>query len=297
MRPFRKPQRTRQKPWATRLLAIACALVVTSITAATVGSANAEEREDQAEPMQLVWADEFDGPAGTGPDPENWGFDVGGEGWGNYELQYHTDSLDNAAHDGEGNMVITARQDNPDNLECWYGTCEYTSARLLTQGNFDHQYGRFEANIQIPTGQGVWPAFWMLGANFDDIGWPYSGEIDIMENVGHEPGTVHGTIHGPGYSAGDGIGESYEHPDGGEFTDNFHVYAIDWGPGFITWSVDGNDYLTLTPDDLDGEEWVFDQPFFMIMNIAVGGEWPGDPDETTEFPQEMKIDYVRVYGG
>ncbi len=245
--------------------------------------------------MQLTWSDEFNQPAGSPPDPAKWRHEIGGEGWGNGEHQYYTDSTDNAVHDGNGNLVITARQDNPAGYQCWYGTCEYTSARLLTEETFTQQYGRFEARMQIPTGQGVWPAFWMLGDDFRDVGWPQTGEIDIMENVGHEPSTVHGTIHGPGYSGGGGIGESYTLPNGERFTDGFHTFAVDWGPDYITWSVDGNEFSTKTPADVGGNEWVYDHPFFMIMNVAVCGEWPGCPDETTQFPQSLTVDYVRVY--
>ncbi|MDY7104747.1 MAG: glycoside hydrolase family 16 protein [Actinomycetota bacterium] len=241
----------------------------------------------------LTWSDEFDGAAGTPPDPAKWGYDLGGEGWGNAELQSYTDSTDNAAHDGDGHLVITAREAEA-GLDCWYGPCEYTSARLLTKGTFTQAYGRFEARLKIPAGQGIWPAFWMLGDDIDAVGWPASGEIDIMENIGREPGMVHGTLHGPGYSGGGGVGAAYLHPDGGAFADDFHTYAVDWSPTEITWSVDGVEYSTKTPADVSGD-WVYDHPFFLIMNVAVGGTWPGSPDASTVFPQEMVIDHVRVY--
>lgn len=272
---------------ATVGLGAAAALTATALTW-TAGDADPNTEltsTDAAQQGELVWSDEFDGAEGDAPDPDNWNHETGDHGWGNEELQNYTTSRDNSALDGDGNLVITAIEEDDGG---------YTSARMTTQDNIEHAYGRIEARIQLPSGQGVWPAFWMLGSDFPDTEWPDSGEIDIMELIGSEPETVHGTVHGPGYSAGDGVGASYDHPDGGSFADDFHVYAIDWEPGSITWSVDGIEYNTITPDDVSGD-WVFDQEFFMILNVAVGGEWPGYPDETTEFPQEMVVDYVRVY--
>ncbi|MFC7584693.1 ricin-type beta-trefoil lectin domain protein [Nonomuraea antimicrobica] len=195
--------------------------------------------------------------------------------------------------DGAGNLVITARRENPAGYQCHYGTCQYTSARLLTAATFTRAYGRFEARMKIPRGQGIWPAFWMLGNDIGSVGWPNSGEIDIMENIGREPSTVHGTIHGPGYSGGAGIGAGYS--IGGAFADAFHTFSVDWSPNLIVWYVDGNEYQRRTPADLGGNRWVFDHPFFMIMNVAVGGYWPGYPDGSTTFPQSLTVDYVRVY--
>lgn len=146
----------------------------------------------------------------------------------------------------------------------------------------------------MPRGQGMWPAFWMLGADFGQVGWPASGEIDIMENVGFEPSTVHGTLHGPGYSGGNGIGAGYTLPGGEQFADDFHTFAVDWAPDRISWSVDGQVYQTRTPADTGGNPWVFNKPFFLILNLAVGGDWPGPPDGNTTFPQELVVDYVRV---
>ena len=187
--------------------------------------------------------------------------------------------------DGNGNLVITARQDGGG----------YTSARITTKGKVQPQYGHLEARIKIPRGQGIWPAFWMLGGQFPNTQWPDSGEIDIMENVGFEPHIVHGTLHGPGYSGGGGLTGSYQHPEGWSFADDFHTFAIDWEPGKISWSVDGNVYQTKTTADTGGNPWVYDQEFFFILNVAVGGDWPGGPDGSTQFPQEMVVDYVRVY--
>ncbi|MBB5997021.1 glycoside hydrolase family 16 protein [Streptomonospora salina] len=249
----------------------------------------------QAAAGALVWSDEFNAGAGTAPDPAKWNVEVNGDGGGNNELQYYTDSRDNLAHDGNGNMVITAREGNPAGHQCHYGHCQYTSGRMNTAGKFEHAYGRYEARIQIPTGQGIWPAFWMLGGDFGDVGWPDSGEIDIMENIGSRPADVHGSLHGPGYSGGNPITGSYYHPQGWAFADTFHTFAVEWSPESITWFVDGNAYQTFTPADTGGDPWVYDHPFFMILNVAVGGSWPGSPDASTQFPQQMKVDYVRVY--
>jgi beta-glucanase (GH16 family) len=241
----------------------------------------------------LTWQDEFDGPAGTTFDHTKWTADTGGNGWGNQEREFYTTSTQNVALDGNGHLVITARVDS--GHICWYGPCRYTSARLKTQGLFAQTYGRFEARIKIPRGQGMWPAWWMLGVNIETVGWPTCGEIDVMENIGREPSIVHGTAHGPGYSGGNGIGA----PDTlsqGAFADDFHIYAVSWQPNEVDWSVDGHVYRRMRPADLPGgTQWVFDQAFFLLLNVAVGGSWPGDPDATTTFPQQMVVDYVRVY--
>ena len=241
----------------------------------------------------LVWSDEFNGADGSSPDPSKWGFDTGGNGWGNNELETYTSRPENAEVQG-GNLVITARQ------ETYTGsdgiTRNYTSARMLTAGKFSQQYGRFEARIKLPAGQGMWPAFWMLGDNIGSVGWPASGEIDIMENVGFEPGTVHGSVHGPGYTGGSGISATYALPAGQKFSDDFHVYAVEWQPNVVRFYVDSTLYETVTPSNLPGGAvWEFDHPFFLLLNVAVGGDWPGAPDSTTVFPQTMLVDYVRVY--
>ncbi len=241
--------------------------------------------------MATTFADEFNGPAGGGVDGAKWQLETG-DNVNNHERQMYTNSRSNAATDGAGNLVITARKENPANYNCWYGRCEYTSARLNTAGKFTQTYGHYETRMKLPRGQGMWPAFWMLGADINTGNpWPGSGEIDIMENVGFEPNTVHGTLHGPGYSGSGGIGAAYNGPN---FSDGFHTFAIDWAPNSIRWSVDGNVYQTRTPADLGGRQWVFDKPFFIIMNLAVGGYWPGDPNSSTQFPQQLLVDYVRV---
>jgi beta-glucanase (GH16 family) len=241
----------------------------------------------------LVWSDEFDGPTGSAVDPTKWSFNIGGGGWGNNELETYTGRTANAYRDG-GQLVIKALKETftgPDNI-----TRNYTSARLLTQNKFSQAYGRFEARIKIPYGQGIWPAFWMLGDNIDSAQWPNCGEIDIMENIGKEPSIVHGTFHGPGYSGGNGVSAAYALPGSKKFSDDFHTFAVEWEPNVMRFYVDGLLYKTRTPADLPaGTTWVFDHPFFIILNVAVGGGWPGNPDATTVFPQQMLVDYVRVY--
>jgi beta-glucanase (GH16 family) len=241
----------------------------------------------------LVWSDDFNGSNGAVPDRNRWTIETGGNGWGNHELEFYTNHLQNVQLQ-DGNLVITARHEAySDKDGVLYG---YTSARLKTQGKFQQAYGRFEARIQIPHGQGIWPAFWMLGEDIEPKRWPGCGEIDIMENIGKEPAIVHGTIHGPGYSGGKGIGSSFSLLTGQNFADAFHVYAIEWEPDVIRFYVDDHLYATRTPADLPRDaKWVYDHPFFIILNVAVGGDWPGNPDATTRFPQSMLVDYVRVY--
>jgi beta-glucanase (GH16 family) len=241
----------------------------------------------------LVWNDEFNGGNGSVPDRSKWVMETGGNGWGNHELEYYTNHLENVQVQN-GNLVVTARkQAYSDNDGVMRG---YTSARLKTLHKFSQAYGRFEARIQIPRGQGLWPAFWMLGDDLEQKGWPACGEIDIMENIGKEPSVVHGTIHGPGYSGAKGIGSPFSLPAGQNFADTFHVYAVEWEPDVIRFYVDDNLYGTRTPADLpQGARWVYNHPFFVILNLAVGGDWPGNPDATTQFPQSMLVDYVRIY--
>lgn len=240
----------------------------------------------------LAWSDEFNGKNGSSPDSLKWTFEVGGNGWGNGELEYYTDRPQNARLE-HGHLVITARHEDYSGAD-GIGR-NYTSARLKTEGKFSITYGRIEARIKIPRGQGVWPAFWMLGSDIAQVGWPKCGEIDIMENIGREPTVVHGTIHGPGYSGGKGIGSPFSLRHG-RFADHYHVFAVQWEPNVIRFYVDHNLYATRTPSDLPpGTEWVYSHPFFLLLNFAVGGGWPGAPDSSTRFPQRMLVDYVRVY--
>jgi len=241
---------------------------------------------------QLVWSDEFSGPDGSAPDATKWAIQTGGNGWGNHELEYYTTRPQNVQVQS-GNLVITAVKEDytgPDGV-----SQHYTSARMQTKGLFSQQYGRFEARIKIPKGQGMWPAFWMLGNNIDTAGWPACGEIDIMENIGKEPSIVHGTLHAPGYPPA-GYTAAYTLPSGA-FSDDFHVFAVEWEPQQLRIYVDGNLYGTYTQSGSPSPtNWPFStQPFFLLLNLAVGGDWPGAPDASTQFPQQMLVDYVKVY--
>ncbi|MGZ0711330.1 carbohydrate binding domain-containing protein (plasmid) [Coraliomargarita sp. W4R53] len=258
--------------------------------------------DSDPEDWELTWSDEFDGEAGSPANPTNWTYETGGWGWGNDELQYYTNSTDNAAHDGEGNMVITTRAvENPSaaGYECWYGDCLYTSARLITENKVEALHGRIEARAQLPAGEaGIWPAIWSLGNDFRDVGWPRTGEIDIMEYVGKLPEEIFGTIHGPGYSGGNAWHATHEYGEnlGGEWM----TFAVEWVEGEIVWSVqrDGGEEIkfhSATPEDLAPSEWVFEHPFFFIMNMAVGGNFGGPLADTLTFPQELKVDYLRVF--
>jgi beta-glucanase (GH16 family) len=242
---------------------------------------------------KLVWSDEFNGPDGSAVDSSKWVQETGGGGWGNNELEYYTRRPQNAFLE-KGNLVIKVVEEKYSGSD---GVSRnYTSARLKTQSKFSQTYGRFEARIKIPRGQGIWPAFWMLGADINRVQWPVCGEIDIMENIGKEPALVHGTIHGPGYNGANGIGSSFALPGGERFADDFHIYAVEWEPNTIRFYVDDHLYATRTPADLPKEtKWVYHHPFFILLNVAVGGDWPGDPDSTSVFPQTMLVDYVRVY--
>ena len=230
---------------------------------------------------RLVWHDEFD--TAVGPD---WTFDIGTgtNGWGNREHQYYGTAGERARggwsadHRGEEGAVRVS---------------ESTSARLKTEGKKTFKYGRIEARIQVPRGQGLWPAFWALGEDQKAVGWPRCGEIDIMENIGKEPNRVHATVHGPGYSGGSGVGGFWDLPSGA-FADGFHVFAVEWDASGLRFFVDDTVYKSIAPADVPGT-WVFGHPFFLLLNLAVGGNWPGAPDASTMFPAQMKVDYVRVY--
>jgi len=240
---------------------------------------------------RLVWSDEFSGADGSAPEASKWSIQTGGNGWGNNELEYYTARSENVQVLG-GNLVITAIKENYTGAD---GVSRnYTSARLETKGLFSERYGRFEASIKIPKGQGMWPAFWMLGSDIDTNPWPACGEIDIMENIGKEPAIVHGSLHGPGYAPGN-VTASYRLPSGA-LRDGFHLYAVEWDPQQIRFYVDSTQYATFTPSNLpSGSPWEFNKPFFILLNVAVGGGWPGPPDQTTQFPQQMLVDSVRVY--
>ncbi len=234
---------------------------------------------------RLVMSDEFE--TDGAPDSDLWTFEIGTgqNGWGNNELQYYTDRTENVQVQN-GFLLITARREN-------YEGSSYTSARMITKGKFDQTYGRFEARMRLPYGQGMWPAFWMLGADIDSNPWPGAGEIDIMEYRGQEPTVVLGSVHGPGYSGGEAVTKRYSLLND-RFDTGFHVFGIEWGEDYVNYYVDDVLYNQITPDDVDGE-WVFNKPFYILINLAVGGSFVGSPNSETVFPQTMLVDYVRVY--
>ncbi len=269
------------------------ALLIITISACAGAVAQTSAAAPAAPQWTLVWSDEFNGPNGSPIDASKWVAETGGGGWGNNELEYYTGRPQNV-YQQDGNLVIKVLEEKYTSSDGV--TRNYTSARLKTLGKFEQAYGRFEARIKIPRGQGIWPAFWMLGNDIEKPGWPACGEIDIMENIGKEPALVHGTIHGPGYSGEHGIGAPYSLASGKPIADDFHVFAVEWEPNAIRFYVDKDLYATRTPADLPkGAKWVYDHPFFLLLNVAVGGGWPGSPDATSAFPQEMLVDYVRVY--
>jgi len=250
----------------------------------------------------LFWSDEFDGPAGSPPDPNKWNIDIGGGGWGTGEIECFTNSPNNLAMDGNGNLVITAL--HQPGFSCPGGTTnDYTSARINTRNfagvnKFTHTYGWWESRIKLPSTQGTFPAFWHLGDNNVCIGssWPACGEVDTLENLGREPSISHSGIHGPGYT--NGLGCSYTLPPGQVFSADYHVFAMLWEVNSISFFVDGNLCGRVTSTDIpNGTTWIFNAPKGMniIYDFAIGGPWPGNPDSSSVWPQHMVIDYVRVF--
>lgn len=237
---------------------------------------------DSYDGMTLIWSDEFDG---TNINLDNWTYDLGNSGWGNNEWQNYTDNPENSSV-SDGYLTITARQEGSG----------YTSARLKTQGLQSFQFGRMDIRAKLPEGQGIWPAIWMLGDNIDGVGWPACGEIDIMELVGHQPSTSHGTAHwGSNWNVHQYNGSSITLPNGEKFSDAFHLFSIVWEQNQITWLMDDQPFYSIDNTQMNGQPYPFNAPFFFIMNIAVGGNWPGYPDGTTQFPQQMVVDCIRVF--
>jgi beta-glucanase (GH16 family) len=248
---------------------------------------------DRLPGWSLAWSEEFDGAAGEPANPATWLMETGGAGWGNEELQYYTEGSANAFLDGAGSLAIVVRRPEPGLRADRYERCGYTSARLISKDRVALRYGLIQARIQIPDGRGIWPAFWMLGQDIDRAPWPQCGEIDVMEILGHDPEVVHATVHGPGYAGGDGVTAS--HRARASLADDFHVYSVAWEPGRIDWYLDDKMYATVTPGDLQGRPWVFDHAFYLLINVAVGGTFPGNPDSSLSFPRTMLIDYIRHY--
>lgn len=242
----------------------------------------------------LVWQDEFNTIPSNGlPDSTKWTYDIGNGlgGWGNGEYEYYTNNTKNVSVDtvnGVGCLKITAIQES-------YAGASYTSARIKTLGLFQQTYGRFEARIKLPWGPGIWPAFWLLGANNQVVGWPQCGEIDIMELKGQQPSIVHGSLHGPGYSGGGAITQTYG-LEFARFDTDYHIFAVEWTEDHIDYYVDETMYERINKSDVEKKgEWVFDHPFYIILNLAVGGNYVSWPTADTKFPQTMYVDYVRVY--
>ncbi len=272
-------------------LAALLGLAACAQTPTHVAPASAAKAAAPTERWKTIFVDEFDGPDGSLPDPAKWGFDTGGNGWGNQELQSYEDATRNAFRAGGLLHLVATKGGGP--FKCWYGPCEYASARIKTKGRFAFTYGRVSARIKVPKGQGLWPAFWMLGSNIDSRNWPGCGEVDVMEVIGREPRVLHGAFHGPGYSGGQGPSATWTAQS--DLGDDFHVYSVDWQPERLRFYVDGQLYADRTPADIPaGETWVFDHDFFLLLNVAVGGKWPGSPDGSTQFPAEMLVDWVRV---
>lgn len=265
-------------------ISLAKSFLTTALLLVVFGCSD-DEKQKVTTMNKLVMQDEFD--TNGAPNSAIWTYDIGtgNNGWGNNELEYYTDSSDNVKVE-DGMLQITAKK------EAYMGS-EYTSARLLTKGLFEQKYGRFEARIKMPWGQGIWPAFWLLGADSDTVTWPLCGEIDIMEYKGQEPTVTHGTVHGPGYSGATAITKSYDLINN-RFDTDFHIFGIEWGKNYINFYVDDVLYNQITPDKVTGE-WVYDKPFYIILNLAVGGNYVGSPNNETTFPQTMLVDYVRVY--
>jgi len=252
---------------------------------AIISGCSTDEKQTVTTMNQLVMQDEFD--VDGAPNSTFWSYNIGtgSGGWGNNELQYYTDRPENIVVE-DGMLKITAKQES-------YMGSGYTSARILTKGKVEQKYGRIEARVKLPLGKGIWPAFWMLGANSDTVSWPACGEIDIMEYLGNNPTTAFGTVHGPGYSGANSISKNYVLQND-RFDTGFHIFGIEWGENYINYYIDDVLYNQITPADVPGE-WVFNQPFYIIMNVAVGGNLPGSPNADTSFPQTMLVDYVRIY--
>jgi len=266
-------------------LALACVAVAGSMTACGAGSSGGRT---------MVWSDEFSGPAGSAPDSSSWTPVTGGDGFGNQELECYTSSRDNSALDGKGFLVISARK-TPGHA-CSDGRVnDYTSARLTTKSLREFTHGTLTMRAKVPTGVGIWPAFWALGSNHDTAGWPFCGEIDVTEVLGRQNTLDHGSVHGP-KSDGTPFSLTGTATAAQDLGQDFHVYAVSWTADRVSFSLDDHEFYAVTKADLERVgEWVFDQPFYLLLNVAVGGTWPGSPSDVTTWPQQMVVDYVRVY--
>lgn len=285
--------------WAS-LTIVLCVILMAGLLKAPAAHAQPITQALEQPAWTLFWSDEFNGPADASVSSAKWSFDIGDGclagicGWGNNEKQYYTNALKNAALNGKGQLAITARIASS-GLTCYYGPCRYTSAKIKTIGKFEQTYGRFEARIKLPQGQGLWPAFWLLGSNYQSSPWPDCGEIDIMEYRGSNTSLISSAMHGPGYFGNTPIVQAYTLPSG-TFSDTFHVFALEWEPDQVRFYVDNTLHYTVTKATVEQHgPWVFDHSFFIILNLAVGGKFDGDPAADTIFPASMLVDYVRVY--
>ena len=234
----------------------------------------------------LAWGEEFD----NGIDLSAFNFEIGDGcpdicGWGNNELEFYTDEEKNARTE-DGKLIITATKSSSGKFE---------SARITTQGKKVFKYGRMDIRAKLPIGQGIWPAIWMLGADINEVGWPACGEIDIMEYLGHQPNIAYGTAHWGPQGRGYSTYSTGEQRRATSYADNFHVFTLVWEENRMDWYIDETKFHTITPSDMRGEQYRFNNDFFLILNVAVGGNWPGTPDGTTVFPQTMEVDYIRVF--
>jgi beta-glucanase (GH16 family) len=283
------------------------ALALASLSACAGNTSSSPRPDTAAGPdttggtRTLVWSDEFDGPAGARIDDTKWRYDLGDGcqagncGWGNQEKESYTSDPENIALNGQGQLQITARR-APAGLTCYYGACRYTSAKVTTRGKVLAAPGRVEARIKLSAGQGLWPAFWMLGGSFPGTPWPQCGEIDIMENHGSNVASMSSAMHGPGYSGNTPFAHAYTIGGDGTFADNFHVFAVEWNSSQAVFLVDDKVHYRVGRDEVQRfGNWVFDQSFFMILNLAVGGTFDGDPKSDAILPAMMLVDYVRVY--
>jgi len=282
-----------------RILSATCVLALGASLACTGGTSPVVSTPPKTTWVQ-VWSDEFDGPAGAPIDNTKWSYETtdgcqqGICGWGNNEKEYYSNASENISLNGQGQLMIVARR-APAGLTCYYGPCLYTSAKITTRGKVLAQPGRVEARIKLPAGQGLWPAFWMLGHDFPATAWPACGEIDIMENKGSQFATTSSAVHGPGYSGATPFAHSNDLASGA-LADDFHTFAVEWDSLSVQFFVDSTAHYTVTHSAIEqfGRS-ILNQPFFLILNLAVGGNFDGDPRSDAIFPATMLVDYVRVY--
>lgn len=283
------------------LAAAACAVAISVSCASSSGPQPLAPTLSKADWIQ-VWSDEFDGAAGTGIDTAKWradtadGCTMGVCGWGNQEKQFYSSALENVGLDGRGHLTLVGRSAQG-GLMCYYGPCRYTSGKITTRGRLNFAPGLVEARIKLPAGQGLWPAFWMLGHDYPATSWPRSGELDIMENRGSQPATISSAIHGPGYSGMTPFvhARTLTHRT---FSDDFHTFGVAWDSLRVRFFVDDTLHYMVRRAEVERlGSWVFDKPFFVLLNLAIGGTFDGDPKSDAILPATMFVDYVRVYSG